>query len=105
MLLFLPHQKISASVDCSLLQDGVYGGECSATFTQCSSGGAFVMFCPMGLVFDPVLSQCDYPKQRCQALSVSVAPSVRPLVKATQTPALQHIVPGECEICNPRRFS
>uniref|UniRef100_F1KPH8 Chondroitin proteoglycan 2 n=1 Tax=Ascaris suum TaxID=6253 RepID=F1KPH8_ASCSU len=88
-----------ASVDCSLLQDGVYGGECSATFTQCSSGGAFVMFCPMGLVFDPVLSQCDYPKQRCQALSVSVAPSVRPLVKATQTPALQHIVPASVVDC------
>uniref|UniRef100_A0A915AGQ7 Chitin-binding type-2 domain-containing protein n=1 Tax=Parascaris univalens TaxID=6257 RepID=A0A915AGQ7_PARUN len=88
-----------ASVDCSLLQDGVYGSECSATFTQCSSGGAFVMFCPMGLVFDPVLSQCDYPKRRCQALSVSIAPSVRPLVKATQTVGLQNIVPASVVDC------
>ncbi|KHN74319.1 Chondroitin proteoglycan 2 [Toxocara canis] len=87
------------SIDCTLLRDGVYGDHCSATFTQCSAGHAFVMFCPMGLVFDRVLSRCDFPKGQCRNSLISMAPSVKPLIEATETPAHQHIIPDSALDC------
>lgn len=79
----------SCSTFCSDKAAGLYANPCDSTcttFLQCSNGITYQMSCASGTVFNPSISNCDWPSNYACSGSGGPTPTPTPQPAPTPTP-------------------